>query len=140
MRQAFTPNVELRSHGLVNCKSGLRGQFKSMLTDDGKMVCTRHDGFEMTLDLDGTVSYATPPNTLSGCERMGLKYPYPGINHKTKFLIPSEKISCKLPDGTVLPCEGRMCFNDKEIRVDALNQKDFAWFWFVVGANCESYC
>ena len=141
LRQAFAPNVELRSHGLVNCKSGLRGQFRSMLTDDGRMVCKRHDGFEMTLDLDRVVTCATPPVSQSNCAAMGFgQYPYPGVNHSTKFFIPSEMISCKLPDGTDLKCEGRVCFKDKEIRVDAIDQSDFAWFWFVVGANCESYC
>ena len=141
LRKAFVPNAKLKSHGLVDCMSGLRGQFESVMNDNGKMVCKRHDGFEMTLDLDGAVSCETPPVSQSNCAAMGFgPYPYPDIDHTTNFFIPSEMISCKLSDGTDLKCEGRIYFEEKEIRVDALDQKDFAWFWFVIGINCRTYC
>jgi hypothetical protein len=141
LRNAFDVNVPLESFGLVNIKSGTRNPFKSMMQADGRMVCTRGDGFEMTLDLDRVVTCETPPVSQSNCQAMGFgPYPYPDVNHRTKFFIPSGMISCRLPDGTNLQCEGRVCFKDKEIRVDALDQKDFAWFWFVIGANCKSYC
>ena len=134
---AFPAGLVLKSHGLVNPQSGLRGKFVAV-QEDGKINVKRvEDGFELALDLEGAMlcsadarSKLTPPGV----------FPYPEIDQISCFFLSSEFISCKLPNGNVIELEGRMCLQSKEIRVDAVDTENHAWFWFVIGHNCLSYC
>ena len=44
-------------------------------------------------------------------------------------------INCVLRDGTVLPCEGHVLPESGELRIDAVDQDNCAWFWFEVRRN-----
>ncbi len=66
------------------------------------------------------------------------QYPYP-VDFEERFFIPADAIVCTLEDGTVLDCEGKFDATDNTVRIDAVDQENFAWFYvdahFAVGAN-----
>ena len=47
----------------------------------------------------------------------------------------SEHVECILPDGTALLCEGSFDPDSGRIRLDAVDQTNFYWFWLEVGEN-----
>ena len=46
--------------------------------------------------------------------------------------IISSDVECILADGTVLTCEGRIDHASGTLRLDAVDQGNFSWFWFEV--------
>ena len=55
-------------------------------------------------------------------------FPYP-VDFRTRFFIPASAIVCTLEDNSSLECEGMVDIDRKTIRVDAVDQKDYAWFY-----------
>ena len=63
--------------------------------------------------------------------RIGLpapRFPYP-VDFETRFFIPAGAISCVLEDGARIYCEGVFDAVDKSIRIDAVDQERYSWFY-----------
>ena len=59
--------------------------------------------------------------------------PFPcAVDFVTRFFIPAGAISCVLEDGTEIYCEGKFDSEDKSIRIDAVDQERFSWFYVEV--------
>ncbi len=46
--------------------------------------------------------------------------------------IPRSLVDCVLADGTALACEGSMYPGQGTLRIDAVDQRSFFWFWLTV--------
>ena len=75
--------------------------------DTGFKLHCAGSGFEMIVDLKGRK------------KRRG-----------RRIVIGSDRIICRLTDGTTLQCEGYL--DAETLRIDAKDQENFAWFWFAV--------
>jgi hypothetical protein len=78
----------------------------------GKLTCTGENGFEMIVDLKGR------------------------LKAKTRRIIRSDRIKCRLTDGTVLECEGHI--DADTLRLDATDQENYSWFWFAVNRSYKA--
>ena len=58
----------------------------------------------------------------------GPQFPYP-VDFKERFFIPASAIVCTLENGKVLECEGMLDVENNTIRVDAVDQEEYAWFY-----------
>ncbi len=68
------------------------------------------------------------------CENeKGFKITVPLSSNKLKDVV------CTLENGTTIKCEGHIDKAGKTIRLDAVNQKEYAWFWFQVAPNLQYY-
>ncbi len=56
------------------------------------------------------------------------RFPY-AIDFQRKFFIPAGAIECVLEDGTEIVCEGMFDATDNTIRIDAVDQQKYAWFY-----------
>ena len=56
------------------------------------------------------------------------EFPYP-VDFDTQFFIPAGAITCTLEDGTQIYCEGVYDIEDNSIRIDAVDQERYAWFY-----------
>lgn len=63
-------------------------------------------------------------------------YPYPDVDGKTIFFIPSEAVVCKLKKGCAeeetVQCEGYYDCTRDALRLDAVDQDRLSWFWMSV--------
>ena len=57
-----------------------------------------------------------------------IESPYP-VDFDTQFFIPAGAITCTLEDGTQIYCEGMYDIEDNSIRIDAVDQERYAWFY-----------
>ena len=66
--------------------------------------------------------------------RIGIPAPrFPcAVDFVTRFFIPARAVSCVLEDGTEIYCEGKFDSEDKSIRIDAVDQERFSWFYVEV--------
>ena len=140
-----SPN--LKAHGLVNQyqDAGLRGMFKT-IREENKIIATRdRDGFRLEINLE-TALNSTEGSRTDCMQLCGMQYPYPEIDQTHRFFLPAGAITCKVrvADGDNgmedLVCEGYMCLRSKEIKVDCIDLRRHAYFWYVIGANCMSFC
>ena len=140
-----SPN--LKAHGLVNQYQapGLRGMFKT-IREYNTIIATREkDGFRMEIDV-GAALASNEPSRTTCMELCGMRYPYPEIDSVNRFFLPASAIKCKVrvADGDNgmedIVCEGYICLRSKEIKVDCIDLKRHAYFWYVIGANCMAFC
>ena len=86
---------------------------------DGVLTIANADGFVLTVRLDDVVAHHVG--------RAGLQHHL----HTTH-------VDCVLHDGTVLPLAGNIRMAGGTLRLDAIDQEGFSWFWVEVRPNWRS--
>ena len=116
------------------------------IRENNTIIATREkDGFRMEIDVGAALASDEPSRTTC-MELCGMRYQYPEIDNVNRFFLPASAIKCKVrvADGDNgmedLVCEGYMCLQSKEIKVDCIDLKRHAYFWYVIGANCMAFC
>jgi len=105
---------------------------------DGNVCVMRCSGTEVRISFDmipmDEASCPVSQTAESMAElhaRIGLpapRFPYP-VDFETRFFIPADAISCVLEGGTRICCEGVFDSMDKSIRIDAVDQEHYSWFF-----------
>ena len=78
---------------------------------DGVLLCTDAAGFSISVKVADIMNVA---------------------GRRFRVGVHSSKVECTLADGTVILCEGHMNPTDGRLRLDAVDQNVFYWFWFEV--------
>ena len=140
---ASSPN--LKAHGFVNQhNAGMRGMFKTVREGNTIIATRERDGFRLEIDLEAALN--SNEGSRTACAAMGMPYPYAGINNTSKFFLPAGAITCKVRTGDGaeglkdIVCEGYMCLESKEIKIDCIDMENHAYFWYVIGPNCMAFC
>jgi hypothetical protein len=96
---------------------GRKQSFVLSVESDGIIRCIGSDGFNVSIDVAKVLNSTRKRNIIC---------------------ISTEHINCVLDDGMTLKCEGHMSPKHGKLRLDALDQDDFAWFWLEIRPSFRS--
>ena len=101
----FHASARYKACGRVSMKS-IKTPMVFQLIGKDTMVCENSSGFKITVKI---------PEHTPESEYVDIK---------------PEHVQCTLDGETQLQCEGHMDATRRFIRLDAVDQKDYHWFWF----------
>ena len=79
----------------------------------GDLFCSNEDGFNIHVRIADIMNAA-------------------GRASRLRMSVPSSLVICTLADGSVILCEGHINPSDGTLRLDAVDQDEFYWFWIEV--------
>ena len=107
--------ASLQATGRVSA-GGRRLPLTLDIESNGDLVCSNENGFNLIVKISDIMNAS-------------------GRATRLRMSVPSSFVNCTLADGSVILCEGHIYPSDGTLRLDAVDQDEFSWFWFEVRKN-----